>query len=126
MPKIKRVGTISMGIVLVAFGLVLFIAQFSKISALELSIKLWPAILVLLGGELLYCGYRRQKDKDDVIIKYDIFSIFIVTSILIVNIGLYGLMETGILDYIKLRVRDETYRYEVRMEEIYNQDLYNR
>ena len=119
--KTKRVGTISMAIVLIGFGLVLFIAQFSKISATELSIKLWPAILMLLGGELLYCGYRRQKDKDDVIIKYDVFSIFIVTSILIVNIGLYGLMETGIMDYIKLRVADETYRYEVRMEETYNQ-----
>lgn len=121
MPKIKRVGTISMGIVLVAFGLVLFIAQFSRISALEVSIKLWPAILMLLGGELLYCGYRRQKDKDDIIIKYDIFSIFIVTSILIVNIGLYGLMETGILDYIKLRVNNETYRYEIGIEEMHNQ-----
>ncbi|MDR7869402.1 MAG: hypothetical protein RIN55_00990 [Tissierellaceae bacterium] len=118
--KIKRVGTISMAIVLIGFGLVLFIAQFSKISAVELSIKFWPAILMLLGGELLYCGYRSQKDKDDVIIKYDVFSIFIVTSILFVNVGLYGLMETGILDYIKLRVRDETNRYEVRMEEIHN------
>lgn len=115
--KTKRVGTISMAIVLIGFGVVLLIAQFSKISAVELSIKFWPAILMLLGGELLYCGYRRQKDKDDVVIKYDVFSIFIVTSILIVNIGLYGLMETGILDYIKLRVADETYRYEVRMEE---------
>lgn len=119
--KTKRVGTISMAIVLIGFGLVMLIAQFSKISAVELSIKLWPGILILLGGELLYCGYRRQKDNDDVIIKYDVFSVFIVTIILIMNIGIYGLVETGIMDYIKLRVHDETYRYEVRMEEIYNQ-----
>lgn len=118
--KTKRVGTISMALVLIGFGLVLFIAQFSKISAVELSIKLWPAILILLGGELLYCAYRRQKDKEDLVIKYDVFSVFIVTTILIVNIGLYGLMETGIMDYIKLRVADKTYRYEVNMEERYN------
>ncbi len=118
--KTKRVGTISMAIVLIGFGLLLFIGQFSKISALDLSIKLWPAILILLGGELLYCGYRRHKDQDDLIIKYDVFSIFIVTSILIVNIGLFGLMETGIMDYIKLRVADETYIYEINMEERYN------
>lgn len=115
--KTKRVGTISMALVLIGFGLVLFIAQISKVSAVDLFIRLWPAILILLGGELLYCGYRRQKDKEDVVIKYDIFSIFIVTIILFVNIGLYGLMETGILDYIKLRVRNETYRYEMRIEE---------
>ncbi len=119
--KIKRVGTISMSLVLIGFGLILFIAQISKISAVELAIKFWPAILLLLGGELLYCGYRKQRDKDDVVIKYDIFSIFIVTTILFVNIGLYGLMETGILDYIKLRVREETYRYEMQIEENYNQ-----
>lgn len=120
--KIKRVGTISMSLVLIGFGLILFIAQISKISAVELAIKFWPAILLLLGGELLYCGYRKQRDKDDVVIKYDIFSIFIVTTILFVNIGLYGLMETGILDYIKLRVREETYRYEMQIEENYNQE----
>ena len=120
--KTKRVGTISMAIVLIGFGLVLFIAQISKVSAVELSIKLWPVILILLGGELLYCGYRLKKGKDDVVIKYDVFSIFIVTSILIVNIGIYGLMETRILDYIKLRVRDETYRYEMRIEEAYNNE----
>lgn len=118
--KTKRVGTISMAIVLIGFGLLLFIAQISKISAVELAIKFWPAILLLLGGELLYCGYRRQKDKENVVIKYDIFSIFIVTTILFVNIGLYGLMETGIMDYIKLRVRDETYRYEMQIEETYH------
>ncbi len=118
--KIKRVGTISMAIVLIGFGLMLFIAQISKTSAVELAIKFWPAILILLGGELLYCGYIKQEDKDDIVIKYDIFSIFIVTTILFVNIGLYGLMETGILDYIKLRVSDETYRYEMRIEETYH------
>ena len=116
--RTKRVGTISMGLVLIGFGLVLFIAQFSKISAVELFIRLWPAILILLGGELLYCAYRRQKDKDDLLIKYDIFSIFIVTTILIVNLGIYGFMETGVLDYIKLRVADETHRYEMRIEEV--------
>lgn len=123
--KTKRVGTISMAIVLICFGVVMLIAQFSKISAVELSVKLWPGILILLGGELLYCGYRRQKDKEDVLIKYDVFSIFIVTTILIVNIGIYGLMETGVLDFIKLRVSEETYRYEMRMEEVHNREIYN-
>lgn len=123
--KTKRVGTISMAIVLIGFGVVMLIAQFSKISAVELSIKLWPGILILLGGELLYCGYRRQKDKEDLVIKYDVFSIFIVTSILIMNIGIYGLMETGVLDFIKLRVADETYIYEMRMKEDNNQGIYN-
>lgn len=117
--KTKRVGSISMALVLIAFGVVLLISQFSTLSAVELSVKLWPGILILLGLEILYCSYRRQKDKEDLIIKYDVFSIFIVTVILFVNVCLYGLMETGVLDLIKLRVSEETLRYEMQLQDEY-------
>lgn len=40
--KTKRVGSISMALVLIAFGVVLLISQFSTLSAVELSVKLWP------------------------------------------------------------------------------------
>lgn len=116
--KTKRVGTISMAIVLIGFGILLIIAQISKISAVELAVKFWPGILILLGGEILYFAYEGKKEKEDTIIKYDIFSMFIVMIILMVNIGLYGLMETGILDYVKLRVSEETIRYESHIDEI--------
>jgi hypothetical protein len=117
--KTKRVGNISMALVLIAFGVVLLISQFSTLSAVELSVKVWPGILILLGLEILYCSYRRQKDKEDLIIKYDVFSIFIVTVILFVNVCLYGLMETGVLDLIKLRVSEETLRYEMQLQDEY-------
>ncbi|MFY9482535.1 MAG: DUF5668 domain-containing protein [Tissierellaceae bacterium] len=117
--KTKRVGSISMALVLIAFGVVLLISQFSTLSAVELSVKVWPGILILLGLEILYCSYRRQKDKEDLIIKYDVFSIFIVTVILFVNVCLYGLMETGVLDLIKLRVSEETLRYEMQLQDEY-------
>lgn len=117
--KTKRVGSISMALVLIAFGVVLLISQFSTLSAVELSVKLWPGILILLGLEILYCSYRRQKDKEDLIIKYDVFSIFIVTVILFVNVCLYGLMETGVLDLIKLRVSEETLRFEMQLQDEY-------
>lgn len=117
--KTRRVGVISMAIVLIGFGLLLFIAQFSQISAVELAIKFWPMILILIGLEILYFVYTNKKDEEDIIIKYDIFSMFIVMIILIVNIGLYGLMETGILDYIKLKVSEETIRHERYIDEVY-------
>lgn len=117
--KTKRVGSISMALVLIAFGVVLLISQFSTLSAVELSVKVWPGILILLGLEILYCSYRRQKDKEDLIIKYDVFSIFIVSVILFVNVCLYGLMETGVLDLIKLRVSEETLRYEMQLQDEY-------
>lgn len=110
--KIRRVGTISMGIVLIAFGLLILISQVSEISGVELAMKLWPCILILLGGEILWFSYKAKKENADTIIKYDIFSIFIVMVILFVNIVLYGFMETGIMDYIKYRVSEEIHYYD--------------
>lgn len=107
--RTRRVGTISMAIVLICFGVLILISQVSEISGVKLAIKLWPCILILLGGEILWFSYKAKKENNDMIIKYDIFSIFIVLVILFVNIVLYGFMETGIMDYIKYRISEEIY-----------------
>jgi len=59
--KNKRVGTISMAIVLIGFGILIFIAQINKLSAVELAIKFWPGILILLGIEILIYSYAGKK-----------------------------------------------------------------
>ncbi|NLV89638.1 MAG: hypothetical protein GX021_09805 [Tissierellia bacterium] len=110
--RTRRVGTISMAIVLIGFGLLLLISQVSKISAVEIAIRFWPCILILLGGEILWFSLKSKKEKDDLIIRYDIFSIFIVMVILFVNIVLYGFMETGIMDYIKYKISEEIHYIE--------------
>ena len=97
MMKNKRVGTISMAIVLIAMGVLIFVSQINQISALDMALKLWPSILILLGLEILYYRFIY---KDEVVVKYDIFSIFIVFTILMVNLGLFAIIETGILDRI--------------------------
>lgn len=107
----KRLGTISMAVVLIGFGILLFLAQINEVSAVKLAMKFWPGILLLLGGEILWFSYRNK--DDDVKASYDIFSIFIVLIILITNIGLYGLMETGLLDLVKSKVTETHFQYEL-------------
>lgn len=109
--KTKRVGTISMSLVLILFGIILLLSQFTLISAFELFLKLWPFILIILGLEILYYAYV---SKEEVKIKYDIFSIFTVIFILLINIGIYGLMETGVMDLIKINVEREIEYYQDR------------
>lgn len=106
----KRVGTISMGLVLIFFGIVMLISQINGSSAVELFIKFWPTILIFLGLEVLFFSYKNHTGNTK--IKYDIFSIFIVIIILMVNMAIYGLMETGIMDLIKLRVDQEIEYYQ--------------
>ncbi len=115
--KTRRVGTISMAIVLIGFGILIFIAQVNKLSAVELAIKFWPSILILLGGEILWFNFKEKKEKEGIAIRYDIFSVFIVMVILAVNIGIYGLVETGAMKWIKTKISLETYNYELPFEE---------
>ena len=115
--KTRRVGTISMAIILIAFGVLIFIAQINSLSAVELAVKFWPMILILLGGEILWVSFKEKKENESFLIRYDIFSMFIVMVVLFVNICIYGLVETGIMDYIKIKVSDAgAYRYETDLE----------
>lgn len=113
--KIKRVGTISMGIVLIAFGVILFLSQINKFSALSMVLKIWPVILILLGLEVLWCRYSSRDET--VVIKYDFFSIVCIFMVLIVNIGIFAINESGIMSRIESRVLSSTYDMDMTMDE---------
>lgn len=98
--KTKRVGLFSMGLVLIILGITILLSQFTRIDIIGLSLKLWPMVLILLGLEVLWMNYRNNSDEN-IRIKFDLASIFIVILILIVNLGLYGIYETGIIDHIR-------------------------
>jgi hypothetical protein len=112
----RRIGTISMAIVLIAFGVLIFIAQVSKTSAVELAIKFWPAILFLLGGEILWFSYK-YKDEE-IKVKYDILSVFIVLIIVFVNIIIYGLLETGMMNRINAMISSQTFNYQIPYNDV--------
>lgn len=105
--KNKRVGTVSMGIVLILFGILLLLSRFSSISTIELFVGFWPGILIIIGAEILYYSYKNK--DDDSKIRYDIFSIFIVSMVLVFNMFIYGLIETGVMELVKLKVSQEIY-----------------
>ncbi len=113
--KIKRVGTISMGIVLIAFGLILFLSQINKFSAFNLVLKIWPIILILLGLELLW--YRYSSKDEAVVIKYDWFSILCIFLVLIVNIGIFAIRESGLMNRIESSFLTTTYDMDASIDE---------
>lgn len=113
--KIKRVGTISMGVVLIAFGVILFLSQINKFSALNIVLKIWPVILILIGLEVLW--YRYISKDEGVVIKYDFFSIFIIFIILIVNIGIFAVNESGIIQRFESMFLSSTYDMDISIEE---------
>lgn len=76
----RRVGTLTMGISLVVAG-VLFAAHLFVPENLsyELIFRLWPAILILLGIEVLIANVKNKEEK----IIYDGWAMFIMFLVLL-------------------------------------------
>lgn len=49
----RRIGTITLGISLVVFGILFLIHIFGGVLNYMLIFHLWPLILIVLGGEIL-------------------------------------------------------------------------
>lgn len=80
-----RVGTLTMGILLITAGIVSMLSQFKGISILASIIKWWPVVLILLGLEIIIFNVFLKEDKARV--KFDGFSIFIILLILLFASG---------------------------------------
>lgn len=90
-----RVGTLSMGLLLVFAGLGLLLSQFNKIAVLDLSLKWWPIIFILLGIEILTLDFFNKGENNRV--KYDVFSIFITLLIVLTGLGLQTMAQLGLV-----------------------------
>ncbi len=112
----RRVGTISMAVVLIGFGVLIFISQVNKVSAVELAIKFWPAILFLIGGEILWAVYANK--DEDIKVRYDVLSIFVVLIIVGINLVIYGLIETDMMKRFNLMLSSHTFNYQMSLNEI--------
>ena len=84
-----RVGTFSMGMLLISIGVILLAGQISGISSAKLIFSWWPIILVILGIEVLAHVYFSKEEQPKV--KYDGFSIFIIIFIIIASTVIYSI-----------------------------------
>lgn len=83
-----RVGTFSMGMLLIFMGVLLLIGRIKNVSSINIILNWWPIIIIILGIEILVHVYFSREDQPRV--KYDVFSIFFIIFILIASLGIYG------------------------------------
>lgn len=117
MMRRSRVGTLSMALVMITSGLLLLWAEFFHgRSVVVEAIRWWPLILLLLGGEVLWYVFSAKEDQPKV--KYDIFSIFIIATVVIFSMGLYAVSEVGLLVQAKEAIADQSYQLTTAAPEI--------
>lgn len=93
-----RVGTLSMGLLLLSAGVGLLLAQFDGQKAFNLAMRWWPLILIILGIEVLIYTWSRKNEEGRV--KYDLFSIIMVVFLIFTALGLKLVQDVGLAQYI--------------------------
>lgn len=63
MIKTHRVGTITLGGMLITFGVLFLLRLFLPDLSYSVIFKLWPIIFIFLGGEILLANFRQREEK---------------------------------------------------------------
>jgi hypothetical protein len=96
-----RVGTISMGILLIVVGSICLLSNFTgSYIMIKTLLNWWPVVLILLGIEVLIYSLFLKEDSPR--IRFDGFSIFIIMLILFLCCTAYvfqGLINSGHVEW---------------------------
>lgn len=111
-----------MGILLIALGVIMLVSQILKISMLEHIVKWWPVVLIMIGIEILvYIALSKQEEPK---VKFDIFSIIIISMLMMVGVGMYAV--TSLVSFadgnISLGPVFEKYKYELKFTKNFSVD----
>lgn len=87
--KIRRVGSMTCGILLILFGILFVIHFFVPGLSYEMIFHFWPLILIALGVEMLL---SERKKSEDVLLKYDVGAIVITIVLAFFAMGM-GVVE---------------------------------
>ena len=94
--RTRRVGTLTMGVSLIAAGVLFAVHLFIPgILTYYYIFRLWPLILILLGAEVLIANVRNREEK----VVYDGWAIFIMVLAMMLAGALAGcqiLLDYGI------------------------------
>lgn len=81
--RVRRVGSITLGIVLIAAGICAIISVINPAVDIAAILRLSPAVLIILGIEILIASFINNNER----IKYDGVSIFLCIFLIFVSIG---------------------------------------
>ncbi len=82
--QVRRVGTFTTGIALIAFGILLGISAFVKTFDLTIIFKLWPFVVLSFGVEVLVFAFTNREEK----FRYDGASIFLLVFVVLSSMGM--------------------------------------
>ncbi len=104
-----RVGTISMGLLLILLGILLLLNTITDINIKNVLYYGWPIILILLGLEVLFFSLIKKNER----LKFSFFSVFIIFLAFSFTFLIYAIDEVGIIPSIEKAIDGESYTVDV-------------
>lgn len=89
--RIRRVGSVTCGLLLIGFGILFLLRMIIPFITFSFIFRLWPLVLVCLGIEMLVANTR----SSETVLKYDMGAILLVIILAVFAMGM-GLMEACI------------------------------
>ena len=77
--RTRKVGTLTLGIMLITFGVLFLLRNVIENLSYEFIFKLWPIIFIILGVEILFANFISSDSINFVYDKTAIFLIIILT-----------------------------------------------
>jgi len=98
MTKTHRVGTFTLGGMLVTFGVIFLLRIFFAGLSYDIIFKLWPIVFIFLGIEILLANFR-QKD-DSLVYDKTAFALIIVLSFFAMGMSIIEFIMTNVSAHI--------------------------
>ncbi|MBE3518938.1 MAG: hypothetical protein IMW97_01385 [Firmicutes bacterium] len=107
-----RVGSFSMGLALILFGVLIMVGQVRGWgTSLEIAVRWWPVVLILVGVEVLLANALSGQDKP--FIRYDWFGVLVTLCVVLCTAGVYTLTAVGVLPAIQSALTSTVYSVEL-------------
>mgnify|MGYP006894312160 FL=1 len=78
--RTHKVGTFTLGIILISFGLLFLLGSFIDSLSYEFIFKLWPIIFIFLGSEILFANFKKTNQENKLVYDKTAFFLIIVLS----------------------------------------------
>lgn len=91
--RTHKVGTFTLGIILISFGLLFLLGSFIDSLSYEFIFKLWPIIFIFLGLEILLANFKKDEQVNKLV--YDKTAFFLIIILSFFAMGM-AIAELGI------------------------------
>ena len=98
MTKTHRVGTITLGGMLITFGVLFLLRIFFVTLSYSIIFKLWPVIFIFLGFEILIANFKQKDGEAALIYDKTAFALIIILSFFAMGMSIVEFVMTQI-DY---------------------------